>query len=359
MKVQVHEDWSSLSGEAWNRLAARSPVATVFQSWEWHRAWWNAFGERGRLALVCVRQEETLRAVAPLWIDAGRVLRFVGDGHADYGDVLCAAEDAAAAEALWLAIVGLGDWRSAAWRHLPAEAWAARWARRGGRTVPSPPIPCPRLDLRDREAARGMATKKSLRRHANHFARQPGFEVAHSSSRRDIEPWLEAFFDQHVQRWAGTPTPSAFANTSERIFYRNLVAGFDGTGRLWFTRLCTAEGPVAFHLGFECEGTFTWYKPSFAISLARRSPGEALIKALLDRAIARELATFDFTVGGEAFKLRFATSIPEACSYRLYRGRVDHWRAAAVDGLKGVSRRMGLTAAIRRRRGAIAGPVGR
>ena len=44
--------------------------------------------------------------------------------------------------------------------------------------------------------------------------------------------------------------------------------------------------PIAFHFGFEHRRRFTWYKPAFDIRESARSPGEVLIKHLLDDAIA-------------------------------------------------------------------------
>jgi CelD/BcsL family acetyltransferase involved in cellulose biosynthesis len=72
--------------------------------------------------------------------------------------------------------------------------------------------------------------------------------------------------------------------------------------------------PIAYHFGFELDGVLTWYKPSFDPELQQRSPGEVLIKLLLDDALARDLDEFDFTVGSEAFKFRFANLIRQVLS---------------------------------------------
>ena len=61
-----------------------------------------------------------------------------------------------------------------------------------------------------------------------------------------------------------------------------------------------------------------WYKPSFAIDLARHSPGEALLRQLLLAAIEEKACAFDFGLGEEAFKSRFATGIRYVRNWGLY-----------------------------------------
>ena len=53
--------------------------------------------------------------------------------------------------------------------------------------------------------------------------------------------------------------------------------------------------------------SYLWYKPSFAIDLAQRSPGEVLLRHLLLAALEEGAHTFDFGLGSEPFKFRFAT----------------------------------------------------
>jgi CelD/BcsL family acetyltransferase involved in cellulose biosynthesis len=64
-------------------------------------------------------------------------------------------------------------------------------------------------------------------------------------------------------------------------------------------------------------GSFLWYKPSFQISLARRSPGEVLLRQLLLTAYAEGAATFDFGIGDEPFKYRFASTVPHVRTWTL------------------------------------------
>ena len=58
--------------------------------------------------------------------------------------------------------------------------------------------------------------------------------------------------------------------------------------------------------------------PSFALELAPRSLGEILLSCLLLAAIDEGAHTFDFGLGCEPFKLRFATTANRVRKWEMY-----------------------------------------
>ena len=76
--------------------------------------------------------------------------------------------------------------------------------------------------------------------------------------------------------------------------------------------------PIAFHFGFSFAGNYLWYKPSFEIALARKSPGEVLLRQLLLAAVQENAYVFDFGLGDEAFKHRFASRSQLVRTWGLY-----------------------------------------
>ena len=88
----LRNEWDALAEEA---------EATLFQTWEWQRAWWRRLG-RGRLRLWTLRRNGRLIALAPLVLRRHfglplRELVFCGTGVSDYLDVVCRPEDAESA----------------------------------------------------------------------------------------------------------------------------------------------------------------------------------------------------------------------------------------------------------------------
>src|SRR4029077_9674134 len=106
------------------------------------------------------------------------------------------------------------------------------------------------------------------------------FQVHHFTDGKQILPQLDEFFAQHIARRAATPEPSLFHDELHRQFYLHVVRAAAEAGWLRFTRLDWQGRAIAFHFGFCYRGSFLWYKPSFAIEFARRSPSEGLLPCL-------------------------------------------------------------------------------
>ena len=76
--------------------------------------------------------------------------------------------------------------------------------------------------------------------------------------------------------------------------------------------------PIAFHFGFCYSGKYLFYKPSFALDMAHYSPGLVLLRHLMWEAFEENARTFDFGLGEEAFKARFATTVRRVRTWGLY-----------------------------------------
>ncbi|MGH2755043.1 MAG: GNAT family N-acetyltransferase, partial [Actinomycetota bacterium] len=82
---------------AWRALLERDPNKHIFATPEWHRVWWDEFGEGKELFTLTMSRGDEVRAIVPLYRkieDGRRVLRFVGGiDLTDYLGPICAAED--------------------------------------------------------------------------------------------------------------------------------------------------------------------------------------------------------------------------------------------------------------------------
>ncbi|MEW6754947.1 MAG: GNAT family N-acetyltransferase [Candidatus Latescibacterota bacterium] len=312
-----------LPPEAWEGLLDRSPVASVFMTWHWQSAWWQVFG-RGRLLLFAVVDTGGMRALAPLFADGGMVF-FVGSGGSDYLDFLgdfaqpqVLAEVLDAARRAAEGFVGFRFYHVPDGSPTPARLGAA--ARLLGlRAYDEGRLPAPVVELdADPGAARPAADHRSLRRHEQALGRVGSLAVHHASCGGAILPELEGFFAQHVARWEGTPHPSLFHDRRWREFYRRVCLVAGEAGWLRFTRLDCGGRPAAYHFGFHYRGSYLWYKPCFARTLTRCSPGEVLLRHLFLAASREGASRFDFGIGDEPFKQRFATAHPGVTTYGLY-----------------------------------------
>jgi CelD/BcsL family acetyltransferase involved in cellulose biosynthesis len=307
----------------WQELLRGSDIDHVFLTWEWNQAWWKAFG-RGTLLLVVAAEAGRVRALAPLYADGGMVF-VLGSGLSDYLDLVGTTSSLPLVEALLtVAMQAAPDFVGFRFYHLlehsPTTKTLAEAAPRLGLDiVDEGELVAPALSVAaDPDRVRGLAAKSSLRRRERGFERESPLHVIHARSASDVEPHLDRFFDQHIARRAATDHPSVFLTWPSRDFYRCLIRNADRPGWVRFTRVLWKDSTIAHHLGFCYRGWYAWHKPTFDVTLARKSPGEVLLRHLLLAAVDEGATVFDFGLGDEAFKMRFADHVNTVRTWGLY-----------------------------------------
>ena len=316
-------DDPSVAPAQWADCLRRGGTDTIFLTWEWQRTWWSVFG-RGDLTIAVAEQDGAPVAIAPLFCD-GDMLFFVGSGGSDYLDFVGDTSDVAVLSALLeSARDTVENFVGFRFYHVPdasptAKRLVAAAELLGLQMFDEGQLPAPRLSIRtDPDAANRATQKQSLLRHERYFSMHGTLSVTHTSRAEEIAPALDAFFQQHIDRWSGTQSPSLFFDHPWRQFYRLLLENMADRGWLRFTRVDWNGEPIASHFGFCYGGEYLWYKPAFEIRFARRSPGEVLLRQLLLAAIQEGADVFDFGLGDEPFKQRFATHVRQVRTWGLY-----------------------------------------
>lgn len=310
----------------WDRLWRTRPGGQVFTTFAWLRACWLARGGRQKLYTPVVSAGGKVVGILPLVADDGR-LRFAGAPFSDYNDLICAPADAPDVAAAALSALGRVE---ASWRHCVLENLPEGSSLLSGleRLTPAmrsrlrllPGQYCPTLLLGERREAilTEILSKKSLRRHENKMRRLGSLRFHHLEDRVEIRQHLPRFFHQHILRRALAGGRSHFLDPESRLFYEHLIEALDPRRELRFGILELDGRPLAYHLGFEVSGRFTWYKPSFDVDCWDLSPGEVLLKSLFEYVRERSVDEFDFTRGDEAFKDRFANHARQNQTLHVY-----------------------------------------
>lgn len=321
--VDTHLDAPSFTPAAWRAAATLGDTWSVFQELHWQRCWWDCYG-RGELLVVSVWSGTRMLAVAPLFVD-GHMAFLVGSGGSDYldfiGDTTTPGVVQVILESVLARVPGLLGFR---FYHVPDASRTGLRLREAAALLnldccDEGELPAPVLDLgSDGASGLAAANRKSLIRHERALRRLGPLTVRHMRDPADILPRLDAFFDQHLRRWQATAHPSLFRDAVHRLFYRRLAAGASDPGWLRFTEVLLDGRPIASHFGFSHRGSFLWYKPSFEMDFARHSPGEVLLRQLLLEATRENDCVFDFGLGDEAFKHRFASRVTHVRTWGLY-----------------------------------------
>jgi len=322
IKIQVINNFDDplLDQPIWEQLIDHNDIKSVFLTKAWLSTWWDIFG-RGRLLLIVAFIDETPVALAPLFADSGMIY-FVGSGASDYLDLIGNPSNSHVLQAmLEAARNATADFVGFRFYHIPGRSSTRKRLKSVSSSInlnffDEGGMVAPVLDLKQNYEQ--ILSKKSLKRHHNYFTREGNIEVKHLTKTEDILPLLDVFFQQHISRWEITPYPSLFLDTSQCEFYKHLVRAGSKAGWLRFTSVYWNEQPIAFHFGFSYRGVYLWYKPSFEIKLAKRSPGEVLLKQLFIAANQENDDVFDFGLGDEAFKNRFANRIEKVVTVGMY-----------------------------------------
>jgi hypothetical protein len=135
---------------------------------------------------------------------------------------------------------------------------------------------------------------------------------------------------------------SHFLQPRTRNFYQALVDELDPSRQLRFGVLELAGQPIAYHFGFELDRKLVWYQSAFDVGYWEYSPGEVLLGELLRYARERGLREFDFTIGREAYKSRYANQYTE--NFFVYfdgdsnriQSRLDHTVHQAQAGFRSI-----------------------
>lgn len=341
--------WDDLPGteEAWTALLARAGNHSVFQTFAWHACWWKAFRASHELFVILAYAGSQLVGIAPMMIVRERrpigLMRsqvcFIGSlNHAsDYCDFITDPAVAQVLPALLEEInAGGGACKRIELSHFPSHSpnkteLLAYFERRDALITVEFQADAPVRILGDTHADRKAANKSSLKRHTRFFEKSGDLCFHRCTSESEIMGYLDVFFEQHKARRAHAGSPSQFDDPAQKVFYRDLVREISRHGWLRFDVVLFDGAPLAFHFGFEYQRRFIWYKPTFNVQFAARSPGEVLLKFLLDDAIEKKLEEFDFTVGSEPFKYRFANRTRSNDCIIVFRSAGDYWIHRAIN----------------------------
>ncbi len=358
VNITLVHDFGALESHrgAWNALVERSPTSTIFQTWEMHASWLSACGAGVEPCVLIAEAGGKLVGIAPLVAGSRRkqrLVQFIGARMFDYADFIFDSGDPDVLPGLLGAVAERIPFDQMYLRDIPGtsptiaalDAWCkARGVYRDSRVL----YPAPTRIFNNPAADRELPNKKSLKRHYNYFHKAGRLKFRNCHGPAEIGPYLDVFFEQHVERRAATDAPSLFLDPGMREFFRALVRSLPLEWLLFSVVLFNDE-PIAMHFGFEYGGRITWYKPAFDTKYAKHSPGEVLIKYLLEYALERNVQELDFTIGDEPFKYRFANHTRHNHAARIYK-RWAPYRLSRLllDARAAVERRPALARAARR-----------
>ena len=357
----------------WRRLAVLR--GNGFLTPEWFGAWDRHYGDGWTPFVPVLRGPDgALRGLLPLALpNSGhpRVCRIAGAYLGDRFHPVCEpAVEAAVAAAAGEALAGVAkQWSVISLGHVQVdEPWVEALGAATGRRLSTRrriAAPLPLIDIASYESweeylgTRSSNFRQQVRRFARRAAREAQVRIRRTERADDLEADMGTFFALHDKRF-GDRGGSALSAERARSFHLDFAAAAleQGWLRLWFLEL--DGSPAAAWYGWRLGDRYSYYNSGFEPLFAALSPGLVLISAVIESAFEEGAAEFDFLLGEESYKYRFAERERTVSDVTLARG-VPHPAAvltAAEFGAKRVrravpasaKRRLGLTRLARRRR---------
>jgi CelD/BcsL family acetyltransferase involved in cellulose biosynthesis len=333
----------------WNDLVLQMERPEVFYTSEWALAVQSAYGASLKPLLFLGYEGESLVGVASLATDpAQETISFLAATTGDYCEFLSRPQrramfvDAVFAELTRMTV----DVRFLALANVPADsatpaAFRTAAANHDLHLYIRPGYLCSQVDLgsekQRQELKNSLSGKKKLRRFLRAMEREGPVEFVHLRAHNKIQTELPVFADAHVARFQATHRTSSLSTPERRLFLEELVRRFSGTGVVTLSMLTVGERPVAWNYGFQFQGSWFWYQPTFDGRQEENSPGHCLLsRIIMDACDLDEMKVVDLGLGAEGYKERFGNSTRQTLyvtvtrSWRRHLREVVRYRAASI-----------------------------
>jgi len=351
----------------WRGLAERR--GNAFVTPEWFRCWFEHYGAAAEpLVPVLTGADGRLRGLLPLVLARSgrpRVCRIAGANLGDRFHPVCEpGDELAVAEAAGSALAARGkQWSAIALDHVEVERpWIPALAEATGvrlRTLKRTASGLPLIDLSRHDswdgylATRSRNTRQQVRRFERRAAKQHSMRLRRTEDRDELRSDMATFFDLHDRRRV-VHGGSSLRTERSRAFHADFAAACLERGwlRLWFLEF--DERPVASLYAWRLGDRYSYYNSGFDPDHSRLSPGLVLLSAAIRSALEEGATVFDFLLGEEGYKFRFAEREEQVSDVTLARA-LPH-PAALLTSAEYAMRRVGRTLPepARRRLGGLA-----
>ncbi len=308
MSVQVFPETFESLDQSWRRLSRESPMASVFTTPAWQRAWWGACRGSEDLLLFSFRDGDATTGIAPLMI-SGDTISFVGTSDlCDYHDFLLPKGDEVAYHTALLEAIDPVPWRTMQLEGLvdgsPTLSALADAARTRGYQVEqvqdevSPGIELP-ASWDEYMDALGGKDRHELRRKLRRLGAAGEVAVKDEAGSADLDGQLAVFL--RLMRSSRDDKDRFMTPVRQRFFYElSRVTAAEGLLRLFFLELDGVQ--VASALCFDFEGAYYLYNAGYETRYASLSVGLLLKTLMLQQAIEEGRSRFLFLRGNEQYK---------------------------------------------------------
>jgi len=319
--------------DSWNRLARGVP----FRLPDWLLPWWEHYGERRELLVLCVHNEQSeVVGIAPWYVEHsavdGLAIRQLGTGEmcSDYLGILSrpGTEDQVA--------VALADYlarppEDLAWHVLELAGVDAdelttlrlveRLAQQGSPVHRYAADRCWRIALppswEEYLQRHSKSHRKQLRRLVNRMLQTQQTTLRLVQSPEELAPAWEQLIDLHQRRRQSLGEPGCFASAPFARCHEEIARRMLAAGRLRLLLLDIGGHTVAAEYQLAGDGITYAYQAGVDPDYLEQQPGKLITIASLRQAIDEGQHSFDLLRGDEPYKPHWRAEPRQMYDFRI------------------------------------------
>ncbi len=315
-RISTREDLDRLE-TVWNDLVGQNAYPTVFQTFEWLTAWWEAFGADHSLYVLAIEHGARVIGLAPLMLTESsrfgkrrKVIEFIGAPQADYGDFIGPDNELIAEETLAYLRNNRRDWTEISLSEVSDRSITVNLLKNNLAAESTPFLvreseTCHSFVFEGNDSERedfSPKRSKRLRRSINWFTRKGPLELEEIRDPEKLKKVLPDFFHNHVVRWKDTFRPSMFLEADHRVFYETLVNKLSPRGRISFFVLRFEGQPIAYEFNFLYRNRSGHYTIAHDRLYHDRSVGRIINHKIRDYYVKGGVEELDFSRGAHEYK---------------------------------------------------------
>jgi CelD/BcsL family acetyltransferase involved in cellulose biosynthesis len=307
MRIEVVQNSACFSDlqDPWTNLVRDATNATPFQTWEWHKTWFDVYGRSKRPFILSAWEGDDLVGIFPLARKAGAwsVLRSSGTGPSDYlHPLIRTGYEAQVESAFSESLASQNDYSL-----IDLHQVGSRSSLAPEGSIELEQATCLMLDLPENfESYLGMLGK-SLRYDVRKLEKSlftEGRAKIEWTTEESLPLGLEILFEQHRKRWRKRMLPGAFIGKAQSFHH---AWGKLAIKQDWLrVGILYLDGiPIGAIYGMAMGDAVFFYQAGFDPVYKAVSPGTLLVGNFIRRSIEEGRKEFDFLRGDEPYKRRW------------------------------------------------------
>ncbi|MDD5617769.1 MAG: GNAT family N-acetyltransferase [Candidatus Omnitrophica bacterium] len=335
--IDRYEDLLKMKKD-WNKLLNSSAHNIVFLTFEWLSSWWENYGEANELFVILVKDGDEVIAIAPLMIKLNnysniiktRKIQFISHNVSDYMDFIVSRNPKECFEAIFAEIViRKKRWDYAEFAFIASnspflEYWKTNIARLKtfmkfiNNKEASVVIDMYKNINSWQEFKKTISKKRisNLERSSQSLSKMGEFSFNRIKEFPEINSQFSHFITLHKKRCEKTGVDNLINNQIKINYYTTLARKFSDNGWFDFSSIKLDDKYIAMAIGYVYNNAYYYYLPTFNQDYHKYSPGNLLIKYLLEDFYKEDkIKKFDLLRGKESYKYIWSNN--EICLLRI------------------------------------------